>query len=94
MENYYQIQVWFLVLSLFLPRVALLIAYCSNSIPPNTIPFLGDLVMAFLIPRVLILIYIGTCMGIGTLFWIHLVAALLAYASGAIRASNRAMEKS
>jgi hypothetical protein len=82
MENYHQIEVWFLVLSLFLPRVALLVAYCSNAIPPNTIPFWGDVVMAALIPRILILIYIATCMGLGGWFWAHLVVAILAYANG------------
>ena len=46
---------WVLILSLFLPRLTLIIAWISNCIPPNTIPFVGDVLMAIFIPRVLIL---------------------------------------
>lgn len=82
------IEVWFLVLSLFLPRISLLIAYLSGQIPPNTIPFIGDLIMTILIPRVLILIYIGTNMGLCAWFWVHLVFAVLVCIKTTSKVSN------
>ena len=68
------IPLWFLVLSLILPRITLLIAWFSGSIPPNDIPFWGDFFMAVFVPRVLILIYIAGILGVmSAWFWIHLV---------------------
>lgn len=74
------IPIWFLVLSLVLPRITLLIAWFSESIPANNIPFFGDFLMAVFIPRVLILIYIATNMGFNPWFWIHLVFMVLSIA--------------
>lgn len=76
MEMLHPIETWFLVLSLFLPRWALLIGWISHQIPYNTIPFVADAIMAILVPRVLIIIYIYTCLGISAWFWIHLIVAL------------------
>jgi hypothetical protein len=79
-ENSNDIAVWFLVLSLLFPRITLLIAWCNNCIPLNTIPFWGDFFMTIFIPRILILIYIGTNMGCDSgWFWVHIVAAIFAY---------------
>lgn len=67
------ISTWFLVLSLFVPRITLLIAWFSGSIPPNDIPFWGDFFMAVFLPRVLILIYIASILGVmSPWFWIHI----------------------
>ena len=78
----HDIATWFLILGLIFPRITLLIAYCSHSIPPNAIPFWGDFFMAALIPRVLILIYIVTNMGFGGWAIAHLIFAVLAYSGG------------
>jgi hypothetical protein len=68
------IPLWFLVLSLIFPRITLLIAYCSGQIPSNTIPFWGDFIMAVILPRVLVMIYIAGNLGVNSpWFWIHLV---------------------
>jgi hypothetical protein len=67
------IQTWFLVLSLFFPRIAIFIAWMVSQLPiwlPGH--WFVKFIMAALIPRVLILIYIATIMGICTWFWIHL----------------------
>lgn len=83
-----EIAVWFLVLSLFLPRIALLIAYFGGAIPPNNIPFVGDMLMAIFIPRVLILIYIVLNLGVGVWFWVHLVMAILVWTASISRSCN------
>lgn len=67
------IPIWFLVLSLILPRITLLIAWFSGSIPPNNIPFWGDFFLAAFLPRILILIYIVGVLGVMSVwFWIHI----------------------
>jgi len=80
----YPIEQWFLILALFLPRLSLFIAYCSNQIPYNNIPFFGDAIMAFFIPRILILIYIGTNLGCDNgWFAAHLIACIIAMTTNA-----------
>lgn len=86
----------FLILSLFLPRITILIYYFSNSIPLNSVPFLGDILLSIFLPRVLILIYIADNFGIESpWFWIHLVAALFVYSgSGKYIKKKRFRKKS
>jgi hypothetical protein len=86
---HHDIAVWFLVLSLFLPRLALLIAYCNGCIPPNDIPFWGDFFMALLIPRILIIIYIITNMGFGGWAVAHIIMAVITMISIKVRTSKR-----
>jgi len=59
------IETWFLILTLFFPRIGLLIAYYNGCIPPNTIPFWGDFFMAIFIPRILTIMYIIMNLGMG-----------------------------
>lgn len=80
-----EIAIWFLVLGLIFPRITLLIAWFSHGIPANNIPFLGDFFMAVFIPRVLILIYIATNMGLCAWFWIHLVFLAIVWVFNGIR---------
>jgi hypothetical protein len=82
------IQTWFLVLSLFFPRIAIFAAWFSSQLPFWAAPWLVKFIMAALIPRILILIYIATIMGICTWFWIHLVVLLLV-ACGSYSAKSR-----
>lgn len=79
----YNIPVWFLMLGLIFPRITLLIAYFNGSIPPNDIPLVGDFLLALLLPRVLMLIYIYGCMGACLWFWVHLAVTIIAYINGA-----------
>lgn len=73
---------WFLVLGLFLPRVTLVGAYLTHTIPPNNVPFILDVLGAIFLPRVLICIYIAFNRGYDEWFWLHLAVALVVYAVG------------
>ncbi len=73
----------FLVISLFLPRLTLIVYFLFFQIPFNTIPFIGDLLLTIFLPRVLVLVYIVQNLGTDSpWFWIHLVVALLVYFGG------------
>lgn len=73
----------FLVISLFLPRLMLIIYFLIHQIPLNTVPFIGDILLTIFIPRALILIYIVQNLGTDSpWFWIHLVVAALVYFGG------------
>jgi len=84
----------FLVLSLFIPRITLIIFYFMHSIPYNNVPLIGDALLAIFLPRVLILIYIVENFGVDSpWFWIHLVMAVLVYLFGGKKFSKRRMRK-
>jgi hypothetical protein len=76
------IATWFLVLGLFLPRVTLVAAYFTHTVPPNNVPFLVDVLGTVFLPRVLICIYIAFNMGYNEWFWLHLIVALIVYGVG------------
>lgn len=77
------IETWLLVVTLFLPRIALLIAYFSHQIPLNNIPFIGDLLLYIFLPRLLMIIYIYDNMGWeNPWFWIHIVVAIIVWSKG------------
>ena len=76
------IATWFLVLGLFLPRVTLIAAFLTESVPVNNVPFLLDALGTLLLPRVLICIYIAQNMGYNEWFWVHLAVALIVYGAG------------
>ena len=73
------IPTWFLVLGLFLPRVTLVAAYVTHTVPPNNVPFLLDVLGTVFLPRVLICIYIAFNLGYHEWFWLHLIVALIVY---------------
>jgi hypothetical protein len=64
---------------LFLPRVTLIAAFFTHTVPPNNVPFLVDVLGTVFLPRVLICIYIAENMGYNEWFWVHLVVALVVY---------------
>lgn len=73
----------FLVLSLFLPRLTLIVYYLFLQMPVNTVPLIGDILLTLFLPRVLVLIYIAHNLGTDSpWFWIHLVVALMVYFGG------------
>ena len=76
---------YFLLFSLFFPRVVLL-AYLflfPAAYPANTVPQLGDILLGIFMPRLLILIYIYQNLGVENVWFIaHLVVAVLAYFGG------------
>jgi hypothetical protein len=81
---------WFLVFSLFLPRVALVLMWLQGSLVPFHLHGLVPLVVAVLLPRVLILYLIYVDQGISLWFVIHLVAAAAVFGgSGGYHARRR-----
>ncbi|RPI17220.1 MAG: hypothetical protein EHM58_10185 [Ignavibacteriae bacterium] len=80
----------FLVLSLFLPRLTLIIYFFFFHIPPNNVPFIGDILLGVFLPRVLVVIYIADNLGTGSpWFWIHIVAAVVVYLFSANKGNKR-----
>ncbi len=85
------IPLWFLVLSLFLPRVCIFVAWMQHGMGhyiPATVNLL-DVVVALLVPRLLILFWIYTDQGITIWFLLHVIALLCAWGGGGNRISNR-----
>jgi hypothetical protein len=70
---------WFLIFSLFLPRVALVVAWLGNNLAPFHLVGLLPLLMGILLPRVLILYLIYLDQGISLWFLIHLVVGLMVF---------------
>ena len=73
----------FLILTLFIPRITLIIYFLLHQIPYNNVPFIGDVLLTIFLPRVLVLIYIADNLGTSSVwFWIHLVVAVMVYIAG------------
>ena len=75
----HSLPLWFLIFALFLPRVALLVAWLQGVLVPFHLGGLIPLVVAVLLPRVLILWLIYVDQGFSVWFLIHLVVALLVW---------------
>jgi hypothetical protein len=75
----HSLPLWFLVFSLFLPRIALLLLWLESALTPFHLHGLVPLVFAILLPRVLILFLIYVDQGISLWFIIHLVAMLMVW---------------
>lgn len=81
---------WFLVFSLFLPRVAMGLLWLEGGTLPFHLHGILPLVVAILLPRVLVLYMIYLDQGIGLWFLIHLVAMVMVWGgSGGYRARRR-----
>ncbi len=75
---------WFLVFSLFLPRVALVVAWLQHSVPtyiPNSVGILQT-VVALVIPRILILFWIYQDQGVSLWLLIHAIGLVVAWGGG------------
>jgi len=70
---------WFLVFSLFLPRIALFLLWLESALLPFHLHGIVPLLFAILLPRVLVLFLIYLDQGISLWFIIHLVAALMVW---------------
>jgi len=87
----HQIPFWFLVLSLFLPRICIVVAWFQHSMPayiPSTVGIIPAIV-ALLVPRLLILFWIYTDQGITIWFLLHVIALLMAWGGGSHRYYRR-----
>ena len=86
-----QIPLWFLVLSLFLPRLCIAIAWFQHTMSqfiPATIGIIPVIVW-LLVPRILILFWIYQDQGITIWFLLHVIALLMAWGGGGHRMSRR-----
>lgn len=74
---------YFLLFSLFFPRITLVAFFLQHIYPANNVPQWADILMGLFIPRVLILIYIYQNMGYENLWFVaHLTVAVFAYLGG------------
>lgn len=70
---------WFLVFSLFLPRIALIVAWFDKDLIRFHLDNLIAPILALLLPRVLILVLIYRDQGLSMWFLIHAIVALLVW---------------
>ncbi len=87
----HDIPLWFLVLSLFLPRISIAVAWFQHSMGqyiPNPAGLL-QIIVALLIPRFLILFWIYQDQGITIWFVLHVIALLMAWGGGGHRIRRR-----
>jgi hypothetical protein len=85
------IPLWFLVLSLFLPRICILIAWLQHGLGayiPASVNLI-QVIVALLVPRLLILFWIYQDQGIGLWFLLHVIALLFAWGGGSHRVYRR-----
>jgi hypothetical protein len=85
----HEIGIWFLLLSLFVPRFTLFFWWLTGNLPYNTTPLFADVICSMFLPRVLILVYIYGCQGMSPWFYIHLVALCVAWITNAIIYFNK-----
>lgn len=87
--------VYFLIFSLFFPRIVLLVYLFQGWYPENSVPQWADIVLGIIAPRVLILIYIYQTMGVENVWFIaHLVVMILTYFGGSRETSRRRRSRS
>jgi hypothetical protein len=78
-----ELDIYFLIFSLFFPRIVLLVYLFLDSYPKNAVPIWGDILLGVFVPRVLILIYIYQNMGARNVWFIaHLVVMIMTYFGG------------
>lgn len=73
---------WFLIFALFLPRIALAVAWLQGVLIPFQMHGFLPLVVAIVLPRVLVLYLIYLDQGFSLWFIIHLVVGLVVWAEG------------
>lgn len=82
--------IYFLIFSLFFPRIVLLVYLLLNIYPQNAVPQWADIILGVFMPRVLILIYIYQSMGADNVWFIaHLIVMLITYFGGGRETARR-----
>ena len=86
---------WFLVVGLFLPRLALFVAWLETGIyPANSLPDLLNFVLWLLFPRFLIAFYIYTDMGPNNFwFWAYIILGIAELLGGTGYARRRIVRR-
>jgi hypothetical protein len=82
----YDLPIWFLIVSLFLPRISLFIEWWQNMPMPFGQPWAALSWMFF--PRLIILVMIYSDQGLSAWFWVHLVVCILVILGAGSRASS------
>jgi hypothetical protein len=77
-----RLPLWFLVFALFLPRIALAVAWLQGVLLPFHLNGIIPLLFWIFLPRILVLYLIYVDQGLTLWFLVHLVAALLVWGSG------------
>lgn len=87
----HSIPLWFLVLSLFLPRLCIFVAWLQHSMTTYVPTVVGivPILVWLLVPRILILFWIYQDQGITIWFLLHAIALLCAWGGGGSRAIRR-----
>lgn len=81
---------YFLLISLFFPRLTLLVDLFQGWYPANLVPDWLDVVLGVVAPRILILIYIYQNMGYENVwFAAHLIVMILTYFGGSRETARR-----
>ncbi len=86
------IDFYFLLFSLFAPRIVLLVYLFMfpEAFPTNSVPQWADIVLGIFFPRILILIYIYQNMGYDNIWFVaHLIVAIFAYLGGSRETHRR-----
>ena len=87
----HHLPLWFLVLSLFLPRICIVLAWLQGSVPAYIPANVGliQIIVAVLIPRILILFWIYADGGIGLWLLIHAIGLVFAWGGSGQRVYSR-----
>lgn len=86
---------YFLLFSLFFPRITMLVYFVQGWFPANSVPFLADLLLGIFLPRILVLIYIYQNMGVENIwFVVHLIVLVLTYFGGGTETRRRYWRRS
>jgi hypothetical protein len=85
----HRLPLWFLVFALFLPRLAMVLAWFQGTLVPFHLQGIIPLAFWLLLPRVLVLFLIYVDQGLSLWFVIHLVVALLVWGGGSHQIQSR-----
>jgi hypothetical protein len=89
--------IYFLIFSLFFPRIVLLVYLFlfPDLYPTNAVPLWADILLGVFMPRVLILVYIYQNMGADNVWFIaHFVVMLITYFGGSRETRRRRQRRS
>lgn len=84
-----RLPLWFLVFALFLPRLAMLVAWFQGMLTPFHLQGIVPPLFWLLLPRALVLYLIYVDQGVHLWFWIHLLVALLVWGGSGSYHSRR-----
>lgn len=90
----HSIPLWFLILSLFLPRLCIFVAWLQHSMIhfiPSAVGLI-PIILWVIVPRILILLWIYQDQGITIWFLLHVIALLCAWGGGGTRVVRRRVE--